>query len=276
METTKATTRRIPLCEAEPLAAELETLLEPACVRIEIAGSIRRRAAEVKDIELVCVPRLVPRGGDEKLLFPLSEADETLDPASAVDGRGETLCGAQAVDLRYDTLKPANGSRQKRLLFHGVQVDLFILIPPADWGVMFTLRTGPAIWSKRLVTNRKYGGLLPDRMAVCGGGQLVESRQARRAGARRTQLLRHLRPDVGRTPPTHLRATLPTRTDTQGQGPCTWCRSPGRSARSWRMKFRMRVRTVGKKNDGWWEEYERTCADAEVEARSIIEFFNST
>jgi DNA polymerase/3'-5' exonuclease PolX len=177
MQTTTAPPRRIPLCEAEPLAAELETLLEPGCVRIEVAGSIRRRAAEVKDIELVCVPRLVPRGGDEKLLFPLSEADETLDLASAVDGRVETLCGAQAVDLRYDTLKPANGSRQKRLLFHGVQVDLFILIPPADWGVMFTLRTGPAIWSKRLVTNRKYGGLLPDRMAVCGGGQLVESRQ---------------------------------------------------------------------------------------------------
>jgi DNA polymerase/3'-5' exonuclease PolX len=177
MSATTAPPRRVPLCEAEPLAAELETLLEPACIRIEIAGSIRRQAAEVKDIELVCVPRMVARGGDEKLLFPLSESDETLDLASAVDGRVETLCGARAVDLQYDTLKPANGSRQKRLLFHRVQVDLFILIPPADWGVMFTLRTGPAVWSKRLVTNRKHGGLLPDRLAVCGGGQLVESRQ---------------------------------------------------------------------------------------------------
>ena len=31
-------------------------------------------------------------------------------------------------------------------------VDLFIVRPPADWGVIFTIRTGPADWSQRLVT----------------------------------------------------------------------------------------------------------------------------
>jgi DNA polymerase/3'-5' exonuclease PolX len=181
--------RRVPLCEAEPLAAQLAELLEPACVCVEVAGSVRRQRPEVKDIEIVCIPRMV----DQSVRgLPFAEPIGAEELVSAVDERVETLCGSRGVDLRYlaadDTLaaargakaapgagpRPAcNGRRQKRLVFHGIKVDLFILIPPVDWGVMFTLRTGPEVWSKRLVTERSRGGLLPDQLRVAGG-QLLE------------------------------------------------------------------------------------------------------
>lgn len=48
--------------EALAVAEALRDYLAPACVRIEIAGSIRREKPEVKDIELVCEPSMVPPG----------------------------------------------------------------------------------------------------------------------------------------------------------------------------------------------------------------------
>lgn len=47
---------RYDLRTAAQKAHELFDLLRPACDAMEVAGSIRRRAATVKDIELVVVP----------------------------------------------------------------------------------------------------------------------------------------------------------------------------------------------------------------------------
>lgn len=43
--------------QAQRLAQQLVVDLEPACERIEVAGSIRRQRSQVKDIELVVIPR---------------------------------------------------------------------------------------------------------------------------------------------------------------------------------------------------------------------------
>ena len=37
------------------------------------------------------------------------------------------------------------------LVFGELPVDLFIVHPPAEWGVIFALRTGPGDWNVRLV-----------------------------------------------------------------------------------------------------------------------------
>ena len=42
--------------EALKIAEEVKALLAPHCLRIEIAGSIRRKKPEVKDIEIVAYP----------------------------------------------------------------------------------------------------------------------------------------------------------------------------------------------------------------------------
>ena len=45
-----------------------------------------------------------------------------------------------------------------------LKIDLFLVVPPAQWGVIFTIRTGSAEFSKRLVTKKKHGGYMPSNM----------------------------------------------------------------------------------------------------------------
>src|ERR1017187_2735332 len=45
------------LAAAEKLAEKVVAELEPFCMRIAVAGSIRRQRAEVNDIDLVLIPK---------------------------------------------------------------------------------------------------------------------------------------------------------------------------------------------------------------------------
>lgn len=144
---------RFPLREASVIADTLRTLLSPACERIEVAGSIRRRRSDVKDIELVAVP-----------LIEEAAATDLWGTPGPVDRLMERLAGmaADGVLLPRDVVvHRANGSTETQrrlgqayqaLVFRGIPVDLFIVRPPADWGVLFALRTGPGDWNERIVT----------------------------------------------------------------------------------------------------------------------------
>jgi len=146
---------RIPFAQAEELALEVVELVGYSCERIAIAGSIRRRKADVGDVELVCVPR-----------FEVMQAD-LFAPG---EGLSRDLLSARCVELLADwTLAhrldvnghAAFGPKFKRLLYGGFPLDLFS--PPAEcWGVVYCIRTGPAEFSHRLVTPRRQGGLCPD------------------------------------------------------------------------------------------------------------------
>jgi DNA polymerase/3'-5' exonuclease PolX len=120
----------------------------PACERIEIAGSLRRKKPEVGDIEVVCIPRYRPGG-----LFndsPVSELDDLMM-------------------AKYPIIKGKDHYQQYVLTndpqYGDIHLDLFITTP-ACWGVNFTLRTGSADFSHWLVTWRKNGGALPSNMYV--------------------------------------------------------------------------------------------------------------
>ena len=45
------------LDEAQKLANEIITILSPLCEKVEVAGSIRRRKAEVRDVDIVLIPK---------------------------------------------------------------------------------------------------------------------------------------------------------------------------------------------------------------------------
>lgn len=141
-----------------------EALVEhfrPACVRIEIKGSISRLKPEVKDIEIVVVPDMkpLPRA-------PL-EFGKPIPPAH------KTLLDKLVFDMKEanDILLEANGDRYKKmyLKYAGIKVDLFIVIPPAEWGVLAVIRTGPSDFSHWCVTSRKFGGALPEGYFVKHG-----------------------------------------------------------------------------------------------------------
>jgi DNA polymerase/3'-5' exonuclease PolX len=141
------------LAEARHAAEYLRRLFEPYCERVEIAGSIRRRAPEVKDIELVAVPLVeqVQTG----LFGGVYDVSDHLEQRVA-EGVSAGWLAPRDVDLhRKDgTVEQARrmGTRYKALVYDGIAVDLFVVRPPADWGVVFTIRTGPADFSEALVT----------------------------------------------------------------------------------------------------------------------------
>lgn len=138
---------KIPLARALELADLLYCDLAPGCKRLEIAGSIRRRKQEVGDIELVGIPLFgMNLFGDpsENLLLPILA----------------NLCDRGLLSL----VKGGKKYRQYIMPWHGdCKLDLF-LCSLKTWGAIFTIRTGPAEFSKRLVTQRQHGGLMPSHL----------------------------------------------------------------------------------------------------------------
>lgn len=142
---------------AQRAAKELVAELEPHCHRIQVAGSIRCREPEVKDIEIVCVPRT------SRNLF--GEMD--LEQPHAVRRRLEEF----GVRPRHNVNGHHIGWGQRFLAgeLEGVAIDVFCVLPPAQWGCILAIRTGPAQYSRHLVTIAKR------RKTPCVDGRLVRS-----------------------------------------------------------------------------------------------------
>jgi DNA polymerase/3'-5' exonuclease PolX len=147
---------RVPLAVAQRIADELVDLLGDACERLVVAGSVRRGRPEVGDVELVSVPRTAER---------LEAVDLFGSRAVLVDlltDRCRELLAAGVLAHRPDKNgRPSFGERAKRLSYRGVAVDLFSVIPPAQWGVILLIRTGPAEFGRLLVLRQSDGGWLP-------------------------------------------------------------------------------------------------------------------
>lgn len=142
------------LAYAAATVSDLLDLLTPACERIEIAGSVRRRRPEVKDVELVAIARMEERPGADlwgspEIVDCLSERiavlSDVLRPRAVIVHRQD---GTEEISHRV-------GSAYQALEYAGIPVDLFIVRPPADWGVIFALRTGPGDWNTKIVTDCK-------------------------------------------------------------------------------------------------------------------------
>lgn len=139
------------LVKAEAIAQELLAQLKPVFGRLEVAGSVRRCKPEVKDIELVGMPQFMDQPSIFPGIIPVAPATESFDWTQV----GRIIKAGQ----RYKQIElPA-----------GIKLDLFIVLPPAQWGVIMAIRTGPAEFSKWLVTARRYGGALPSYLQVRDG-----------------------------------------------------------------------------------------------------------
>lgn len=111
--------------EALKIALKAKALLEPHCYRIEIAGSIRRQKPEVKDIEIVAIPKPYDIG-----LFHSGIATVIND---WVKVKGELPC-------RYT----------QRILPEGIKLDLFFA-DFENWGMVYASRTGSADYSHKVL-----------------------------------------------------------------------------------------------------------------------------
>ncbi len=145
------------LSQAQEIAGNLVAIFAPYCERVNIAGSIRREKLEPRDIEIVAIPKMVPQeiGMFTGVDFP----DEPAPTVSALN----IVLGDIGKQIK-------GGDRYKQFLLpQDVYLDLFLVLPPAQWGVLFTIRTGPGDFSKWLVTPKRHGGAMPAHLRVHEG-----------------------------------------------------------------------------------------------------------
>ena len=146
---------RYPYQQAIVIAGELRDLLAPACKRIEIAGSLRRKKATVGDMELLCIPH----------------PSDNLFRTDALDEAVSRLLGGllPLLALRPNIKGGMSYGPKNKLLIHlpsGIPLDLFSA-DTENWGMAFLIRTGPADFNKRIMQRfidlrmrgHAYGGI---------------------------------------------------------------------------------------------------------------------
>lgn len=121
---------------AKAIAEELKALLEPACEKIVVAGSIRRRKYEVGDIELLAIPK-----------YNAGVIDQ-------LDGLIGLLIGQEILSLRRNKRGCVVYGPKNKLLRHvesGIGVDIFSTTEQC-WAVSLVVRTGGKITNQRIAT----------------------------------------------------------------------------------------------------------------------------
>jgi DNA polymerase/3'-5' exonuclease PolX len=131
---------KLPLLQAQRLAARLVEILSPHCEIIDIAGSIRREAPQVGDIEIVCQPKMI-ESGFLGLDYEISPAFfQALAPFKRLMGKPENK---QARYFKYE-IPIQKGS------IATVNLDLFIP-QPHDYYRQLAIRTGSSNYSANVI-----------------------------------------------------------------------------------------------------------------------------
>ena len=128
-------------------AQEIKEILSPFCERIEIAGGIRRQKEEPHDIEIVCQPRSLPA-----IFTDYDNEVNMLDHTIKGMLRKSDINLVTNGDSDKAGKKAPCGPKYYRLKYRGEKLDIFSVIPPAQWGTVFLIRTGDADFSHEFVT----------------------------------------------------------------------------------------------------------------------------
>lgn len=145
---------KLPYAETLEIATHLAGRLESSCARIEIAGSLRRKCAEVGDIELVAIPKTVP----------------VLDMFGAETGEVSSLLWGRLNIIVPNDQRVKWGEKYRQFVFEDTQVDLFTATPK-NFGWIYLIRTGSADFSHGMAARLNERGLTSkDGMIVSRGG----------------------------------------------------------------------------------------------------------
>lgn len=159
-----------PKLRAYHVADELRERLWPACERLEIAGSLRRNRAEVGDLELIAVPRVIEESGGDLWGTP--------QRVSLLGRKVTELIEDGIVDL--DPTDPKRGERYMKLVHVAsrLQIDLFV-VRPESFGLAWIVRTGPASYSQWLVSEAKRRSYHVAHFALHAGNGHAEPAECR-------------------------------------------------------------------------------------------------
>lgn len=137
---------------AAEIAERVRIQVLPHCTRVEVAGSIRRRKPEVKDVELVAIVT-----DYDGLFRSLTGAGTFIKP-----GVPDIIPWA-----------PKRGAKYLRMLLsEGIKLDLFIA-EPGNWGGIYMMRTGSGAGPD----GNPYEGFVPGMFGrwkrISGGGKMT-------------------------------------------------------------------------------------------------------
>jgi DNA polymerase/3'-5' exonuclease PolX len=150
--------------KAHKIALDMANFIMDLCTQLEIVGSLKRGEATVGDIELLMVLDPAPprvQFGDKQIYKTKLEQRLMTDP-----------------NIPYklqEAIHKANGPALKRFAlsdFSRPSEDFcieFWIVKPETWGIQNVIRTGPKEFSKRYVTNKRFGGLLPNHLKYVTG-----------------------------------------------------------------------------------------------------------
>jgi len=101
------------------------------------------------------------------------QSGSTGEPVNLLKGKCDELLTTGALEKRPDSQGRYCWSTgiKRAVFFRGkdyAPVDLFQVIEPVQWGVVYAIRTGPGDFNHLLVTNRRFGGACPPDRKVAG------------------------------------------------------------------------------------------------------------
>lgn len=160
--------------QARHHAHALLTQMRPFCERCEIAGSIRRGKPEVKDIEIVAIPKWIADPRPPMTLFEVAATVErrNLLYEWAVGQTSLRWIKPGTAEIVWWQPKP-DGRYWRGLIADGLKLDLF-LAQPDNFGIIMAIRTGSAEFSTALMARAKRMGLpCADGYLTRGGERLA-------------------------------------------------------------------------------------------------------
>ena len=137
--TVEAPDRKWPRALALAVTRELLQVLTPLCERVIVAGSLRRKKAEVGDIELLYIPRFVSWPN------PASLFHEEI-PTNVVDRALEIMLEQGSIEKRLNSEGHTMWGPANKYAVHtvtGVPIDFFATTRESWWNYL-VCRTGGA------------------------------------------------------------------------------------------------------------------------------------
>lgn len=147
----------LKLYQAQALAEQLKAELQPYCKRIEIAGSIRRQKDICNEIELVCLPKIIP------VTTGLFEDDfaRTVNKYQKIKGELDGKYTQRQVPLGNDNF---------------VKLNLFIANAD-NWGYLMVTRTSSSSFNKWLGERWQKRGYLCKNGMLWQNGKAIKLRE---------------------------------------------------------------------------------------------------
>lgn len=132
------------LYDAQEIAERYRQMLAPHCHpgRCVIGGSLRRERDEIKDIEIICIPKRV-------LVSVATEGADLFGPAIVHPSKIENTNAFVEIVEKWPKVKgdARTGKYTQRVLPEGIKLDLFMVVTD-NWGAQLLIRTGNWAYSK--------------------------------------------------------------------------------------------------------------------------------